>query len=500
MTAFAVALLVLANIALLVLLVMGKLRRAALEKAIAPYPSHLLDALGRLNRLIDNPDLSSSLEDWTSYAIEAIGSDIPHEDVVLVSRCMNDEGNDIFTITVSSGNGPLGCSSSENKTPFNSQIRRHFFWSKEPQVIHFNALSQCFPEEYACKYNSALAGVFDVGGNESALILLQSQRAQQYSMEDKRRFESVFRVIRAGYGLINFHMAQTMLHEEIDRAHEEGMLQISTGIIHNIGNGILVIKIAMDRIGDLKSLQALANFLKDEVIVGQQKLLDSGSLDSRAAKEYLDTAFEVASKLSHMLADLASEFKEICSKFQSIIETITLQQQFIGELGTEDVVPVGMIVEDALKMSETPLANNGIQLEKKINSQSNILADAALLRQVMLSLIKSMINSVNKTKRQPAVIKVSCHDSSAADVGQEGDNNYVCLELRDNGYGVMFTDDPAKSRGKSPAAQELRELMFCRNKIAKYRGFFKVESVAGSGTVIRLGLPTLDIAEKPGKE
>ncbi len=500
MTAFAIAILFLANIAMLVLLVRSNLRRAAMGRALAPYPSHLLDALGRLNRLIDNPESNLSIEEWTSYAMEAIGSDIPHEDVVLVSRCRNDEGNDIFTITASSGSGPLGGSSLENTEPFNSQIHRHFFWSKEPQIIHFNALSQCLPEEYASKYNSALAGVFDVGGNESALILLQGEKSKQYSLIDKSRFESVFRVIRAGYGLINFQLGQARLREGIDRAHEEGMLQISTGIIHNIGNGILVIKIAMDRIGDLSSLQALANFLKDEVIVGQKKLMENGAIDPMEFKEYVNTASEVAAKLSQMTLEVHTEFKEICSKFQSIIETITLQQQFIGELGTENVVPMSMIVEDALKMSEVPLANNNIKLHKDIKSQSSVLADAALLRQVMLSLMKCMVNSINKTKREPAVIKVSCFDSAAADVGKEGEGTYVCLELKDNGYGVMFTDDPAKARGKSLAAQGIRELMFCRGKIEKYQGSFKVESVAGSGTVIRLGLPVYEAQNDSGRK
>jgi signal transduction histidine kinase len=493
-----IILLIAGNILMLVFFVAEKRRSRRILAEVAALPKSLPRVLERLNSLLDSPDAENNLEEWTSFALEAVSADLPFEDVVLISRhhSKNEEG-DSFVIAAGRGTGPLGNSASEKTAvSFNSLIHKHFFWSKEPQIIQTNALSQCLPAEYVNQYNSALAGVFDIAGNEAAIILLGGKGANEYSLIDKNRFESVFRIIRAGYSLINYHLRESELRRAADRAHEEGMLQISTGIIHNIGNGIVVIKMTLDRIRDFRPIIELINFLKDELLSKPLSILEEGkNSDSRESlTEHLKTALEVSEKLSVILTELSHDFSEVASKFQSVVETISLQQQFIGELGTENVVPFRLIIEDTLKMSELPIANNHIELQKNIKSRSSVLVDAALLRQVLLSIIKCSVNSINKIRRSPSFIKIDCFDQSVENTEEdkESTKKFICLEIRDNGYGAAFADEKEKSRKSSPAAQENRELLFCKSKIEKYQGYFKIESLPGSGSVFKIGLPVYE--------
>jgi signal transduction histidine kinase len=453
-------------------------------KVKPPTQRKLLEELKALLDTLDNPD---TYRKWGDAACLLLQQGFEANSVFILQAGSTGKHERCHRIAWGGGEYAWCVPKPGEVVTFDSEIGKHFFWSTQAQILSENHLADCLPSERGRVYSSALAGIFEINRHRSFLVLLRDHDAAPYETQDKQKFEICFQIVKAGFTLIGLHDRTIDLEMEIHRAHEEGMLQISTGIIHNIGNGIAVIKIALDRLKDFRSVTELTRFLNEEMVPAVIQLeTDTAQADSRRLG-YLEGIREITGKLDSFMGEHAKELEFISDKFQNVIEIITLQQQFIGELGTENIVPFRLILADVVKMSETPVRESDIEFRRDIETEEQVLVDPALLKQVFLTIIKYSVHSINKIHRTPSVLELHCRDS----VSEQNNRKVIRIEIRDNGYGIPF-DPEASFQDHSQSAQEHRELLFCKGKIEKYRGTFEIETRLGTGSTVYIEFPAYD--------
>ncbi len=491
----AIAVSLAANILLIWLLIKARRRIRAPGDAGRDEQDFLMGALSNLRELVSESENRSILEDrWTTRLCSLFQNDFKASGCLIFRALTDDKKSHHYELLRGSGR----CSDWESPDgagaySFESKISKHFFWSSAPQVMADTMLGESLPEDRRDQFSSAIAAPLKIHGHKAFIMILRGQDQPPFTAAEAKDFETCFRIAQAGFEIISYARENEQLAEDIGKAHEEGMLQISTGIIHNIGNGLTVLKIALEHLKEVSSIIELSNFLRQEILPSMEKDIKAKEPDPASKTfKYIKAINDIAEQCGKIAAEHETELKGISAKFQNVIEIISLQQQFIGELGTENVVSVNSLMNDVVKMCEHPVGENNIELRQDIKADGKFLVDPALFRHIMLALCKYSIDSINKLHHAKAVLEISARiaDEKITDeeTKKEIERKMVAIEVRNNGYGVEFSPE-AKLPPHSAERQQQRELLFCKTKIEKYGGAFRVDSRIGFGSSFHVSIP-----------
>ena len=85
-------------------------------------------------------------------------------------------------------------------------------------------------------------------------------------------------------------------------------------------------------------------------------------------REYLGALRSLTKEIPKLMTTQNQELDFVIEKFHSVTEVITLQQQFIGELGTENVVSISSVLADVVKMCQSPIEQRNIELKETLKA------------------------------------------------------------------------------------------------------------------------------------
>lgn len=292
--------------------------------------------------------------------------------------------------------------------------------------------------------------------------------------------------------------------KQLQMAREEGMTQVSSGIIHNIGNAVTIAKLAVNGLIEKFNVEPEnrpENLMLKTIIPRLEKELQAGTLDDflkkdPQGKEYLAVMKELLTHIEEEVDESAAMLKSMSDKLFHISEIIELQQRFVGELGTENMTRLNKVIEDSVKIFDESFNKRGYKISTALEEDiPEILVDASMLTQVFINFIKNAIEAMEEEKNEKK--KYALAISLKAEVRDE--KNYAVVTIKDNGPGMteevkaqMFnfgfstkTEENSSSRGIG--------LHFCMDCVRKYGGDIDVETKPGEGTTFKISFP---IAEK----
>lgn len=370
-------------------------------------------------------------------------------------------------------------------------VKRHFFWSREPLLFAGEVARQWVPREWSDNIAGALAAPIHMPDKQrGVLLVLRTPQQPMFGRSDLSVLSVVVQLAETRFRILNLREQVKALEEQVQHAHEEGMLQISSGIIHNIGNAVTVIQLRVDRLcgSSLRSAGELATFLDEELLpVLDEKVaertLASYLQDDPQGASYLQSLHDVSAELRRKISSCEIEGSDLTAKFEDVVEVIALQQRYIGELGTENVVSIATILRDIEKATKPVVEQREIPFHLEQETQSRVLVDPAMLQHVMLLLIKQSIEAVTATQKAANGITIRSYNETA------DDRDWVVVEIQDTGYRPNLELDQLPDSPPAGTMQTLRDFQFSRQRIEKYGGRFAVATKLDSGTTVRLHLP-----------
>ncbi len=370
--------------------------------------------------------------------------------------------------------------SSESREKVMDSLEKYIIFSSRPHLLSSGEISGNIPSPFPFSPGAAIASVVKAENHAYYILLLKKDVRSSFSETECASLDFWSSCMEKEILRICAAREKDSMGNALQKAHEEGMVQISSGIIHNIGNGLTVLQMQMKSLEHHRQIRELSDFLHKEALPVIQSHVKDGTLleflkDDPSGKAYLEVIGESLRQISALSLELGENLDKSLKMFSGILEVINLQHQFIGELGTENVVSIESIIRDAILMSQSIIAENKIALVKKINSRSNLLVDAALLKHITVLNIKYAVDSINKASRSEPVISIG----SSEEV--ENGRLWIILEIKDNGYGIDFNP-----QGEDQRARDLR---FCSERIAKYGGRYNIEFRQGYGSVITFRMP-----------
>ena len=287
--------------------------------------------------------------------------------------------------------------------------------------------------------------------------------------------------------------------ERIQTAREEGMLQVSAGIIHNIGNAVTIAKLTVHDLSDKIPDESKhpEYFILNELLPAIEKHVTTSSIQDflttdESGKQYLAIIKELLNHMQDDKKETTRLLKSLNAKLNHISEIIELQQRFVGELGTENMTSLASVIQSSIKIFEETCNRHSVELTAQLSEEvPQLLIDSSMMTQVFMNLIKNAVEAMDtdeKKKKHTLLVKLYN--------GENSETGYAIAEITDNGPGMdektsskIFNFGFSTKDDKSTASRGFG-LHSCVDTIEKYGGKITVSSELDKGTTFKIIIPT----------
>jgi signal transduction histidine kinase len=288
--------------------------------------------------------------------------------------------------------------------------------------------------------------------------------------------------------------------ELVNKAFDAGRAQFSAMILHNIGNAVTPVRVHMEVMKE-DNLPQLSLYI-------QRSFLDlkehAGEIQQYIHEDPKGT--EVFSFMGRAVDAMKAGVKardEAIQKFEKVLtyisDILTLQQRYAAkEMSISELADGNVLIEDALQMQAGALDKRDIRVRKDLmRGLPKILIDKSRLVQVLVNLIKNAYEAIEEVSGEGKERVLTLRSYR--------EEEYVCIELEDNGIGIKPEHLAAAFRfGESRKGSSGMGLYYCHMFLEASGGALNISSEGrGKGTSVLVRLPLSRMGrteENPGKE
>ncbi len=268
----------------------------------------------------------------------------------------------------------------------------------------------------------------------------------------------------------------------VEDAYNKGLVEVTSGIIHNIGNIVNVISLNLDELKQAfeSNEQVLPRFFED-VLLGELDKLNNLNPKLQRALEVMPDLLKVYKEF-----DIATNNKVeyLYKKVDHLKEIVQLQQNFVGSLGTEDYNDINHVIDEVLEIYESSLIKRGIRINKEYTGDSALLCDKAQMIQLFSNFIKNSYEAIEEADKNDGHINIKTKIK----------NDYLNIIIEDNGIGIR---EESKNRlfefgystKKHMGIGSGFGLHSCKNVVEKYGGTIEYLSEFGKYTKFIINFP-----------
>lgn len=213
-----------------------------------------------------------------------------------------------------------------------------------------------------------------------------------------------------------------------DVSHRAGMAEVANSVIHNVGNALNSINVAVTSINSeiknspLKTLPKISELLKEN----RSDLANFLSNDEKGMQ---------IPKLIDMLADqwklentnLIGETKQLQESVAHIREIVSRQQSLSGKLGINENINISDLINNCLSFYVSNFKNAKIVVSMNNQPDLEWSGDRSKITQILLNLIMNAEESLAASPIEPKTLKIASFETEGGGIQ---------IEVADNGLGI----------------------------------------------------------------
>lgn len=211
-------------------------------------------------------------------------------------------------------------------------------------------------------------------------------------------------------------------------SHRAGMSEVANSVIHNVGNALNSINVAVTTINSeikmspLSALPKLADLLK----LHEHQLATFISTDEKGQK--LPKLIELLSDQWRLEnATLVSETKQLQESVEHIREIVSRQQSLTGRLGIDEQIVISDLINNCLSFYVTNFKNANILVSMNNEPYLEWTGDRSKITQILLNLIMNAEESLIASDHNIKTLRISSYHDQV-----EG----IKIEVADSGLGI----------------------------------------------------------------
>lgn len=255
--------------------------------------------------------------------------------------------------------------------------------------------------------------------------------------------------------VVELHKNEISISKEL--AYKQGIFDVTSEYIHNIGNVITGAQHLADRI--VKNLEPMQGFFKYFDITKQQVSLLNELMHEENNEEFQKRYKKIEMSLNIIESSLTdtiknvleSDMKSLQKGIDNISATISSQQELYksNKINMDEEVDIGVLINEVKSVIEPQLIRNNIDIKLQINETVVFTVNRIHLYNGILNLIKNSIHALNDAFEQGIIenkeIIVKATNEKRYDGFFELDmmqsdqlitSNNVLINVIDNGIGI----------------------------------------------------------------
>ena len=229
------------------------------------------------------------------------------------------------------------------------------------------------------------------------------------------------------------------LQDEIDKstrlqqasvalAHEAGMAEVATGILHNVGNVMNSVNISAQQISeDTKNLRVESFVHAVALMKDHEEQLGTFIQENPRGKKLLPLLTSLSEHQSRQQEQILDEIDRLAEHLNHIKDIVSMQQKFAqSTIGITNEEDCNDLLDTALKISTAELDQHRIDVVKNYSSLPRLQTDKRKILQILINLISNAKHAVISGPASAKKIILST----------EFGDNVIVLRIRDFGIGI----------------------------------------------------------------
>lgn len=228
-------------------------------------------------------------------------------------------------------------------------------------------------------------------------------------------------------GVVLLNRLNTTYKKLVDHAQREGIADIATNILHNIGNILNSISVSVHLMEECAKSEVTEDIIKAGRLLQEnmnhlEEFISEGGKGKKLMKFYLSLG-RTADKMQKQILYNLDRLKK---KTEAINEVVFAQQSYAGADEKLEELYVETILADALKLNQDDLDKFGIKVEKNILSNFKVVVNRAKLFFIIFNIISNAKDAMTAASVREKRLTVS--------MGEDDTGDYV--KISDTGIGI----------------------------------------------------------------
>ncbi len=219
------------------------------------------------------------------------------------------------------------------------------------------------------------------------------------------------------------------LQDELVRtAHEAGMAEIATSVLHNVGNVLNSVNVASNLAAEKVRQLGVRDMLrvKDLLLQHQQDLADFLTKDQRG-KHLIPFLIELANFMAKQEREVINHLDSLQKHIDHIKQIIRVQQSHARAGGLVQETSLAELIDDAIQINQASIDREQIEIVREYESLPPVLVDKQKVMQILVNLISNAKHALRDSGRPDKRLTVRLRR-----VGE----NRVQIQVEDNGVGI----------------------------------------------------------------
>lgn len=208
----------------------------------------------------------------------------------------------------------------------------------------------------------------------------------------------------------------------IDQAHKAGMAEMSTGILHEIGNMVNSLSISLEQVGSHNSeLKQLQTKLEKAVPLLQ---------DENAPKEkVIDYLTKLSELFQTLHTSILKEVSFLMTRSDLIKQAVTTQQSYARNRHMSERISLDLVVKECISLQQSSLKKHNITIKMHYGNVPPLDLQKNKLMHIIMNLLRNSTEALDEVKDRDRIITVGTEVPKDPDVKGR-------IFVQDNGPGI----------------------------------------------------------------
>jgi PAS domain S-box-containing protein len=212
-----------------------------------------------------------------------------------------------------------------------------------------------------------------------------------------------------------------------DAAHEAGMAEVATNVLHNVGNVLNSVNVSAEVVAERARTSEAAGLLRVVAVLREHEhdLATFITADSKG-QHLLTYMSNLAEHLQAERAQMILEIGSLQANIEHIKDIVTMQQRYAKLSGASEIVSVVDLVEDSLRLNAGALVQHRVEVIRDFRDRPVVNLDKHKVLQILVNLIRNAKYACEESQcpERRVTLRVAVEDE------------WVRISVIDNGVGI----------------------------------------------------------------